>query len=179
MFDTYEEMELHWTTECLIARSACNLCNAEIARNARANHNCMEQLVFNRDEHYEYIGGHEKQIEKAHLGNERLIKVTMGREDEVEKEPMQCMMGHNFEMNKGPRYNTFGVNKETRYCLVCKRGWHFRDVDCHVICSQPKKCDRADLCPECSLCPQGHVLEIRYKRPWIYENVQCNRCYMD
>ena len=62
LFDTYEELELHWATECHIARSACDKCNAEIPRDERTEHDCLKVLVFNRDEHHQYIEGHQKNI---------------------------------------------------------------------------------------------------------------------
>ena len=112
------------------------------------------------------------------MNNERLINVTMGEDDAIEKEPLKCLKGHDFVLNKGPKLNFYGDKRETRYCLICKKGWYYKDVDCHVICKE-RDCDTAELCKECSVCPKGHLMNIRYKRPWKYENVQCNRCYMD
>ena len=88
-FESYEQLEHHWTTECTIARSACNRCDAEIPRNERAKHNCLEALIFNRNEHYEYVQKHEENIKKAHMNDERLVAITLGKGEEIEKEPMR------------------------------------------------------------------------------------------
>ena len=32
----------------------------------------------------------------------------MGKEDDIEKEPLKCLKGHDFVLNKGPKLNFYG-----------------------------------------------------------------------
>ena len=100
---------MHWAKECLLPRFACDKCGAEIAKEERAKHECMERLIFNRDEHFEYIKGHEDKILKAHLGNKRLYEIAVGESDEIEKRPMLCGKGHEFIKRDGPRRDQGGT----------------------------------------------------------------------
>ena len=95
-FATYSELEMHWADDCLLPRFACDKCDAEIAKKERAQHECMERLVFNRDEHFQYTKEHQDNILKAHLGNKRLNAISVGEGDEIEKEPLLCGKGHKF-----------------------------------------------------------------------------------
>ena len=64
--------------------------------------------------------------------------------------------------------------RSVRTCAVCRKEWKQSDtkVKCHVICNNRyDDCQNVDLCTECSLCDEGHLLEVRYQRPWKYENV--------
>ena len=58
-FDTWEEMENHWVTECAICRAACSNCECEVARKDRLTHDCFERCLHNYKEHFEYIEKYE------------------------------------------------------------------------------------------------------------------------
>ena len=130
----------------------------------------MDRLLFNYHEHFEYIDKHEKKIKEILENNTFLLAAT--HEKELEKDVQRCFNGH--PLSRGGKGGAArNVTDFHRSCAVCCRKIATSDnTSCQGGCE-------FDICQECSICPKMHQLEVRYKRPWAYENIQCSRCLKD
>ena len=62
------------------------------------------------------------------MNDERLIAITLGKGEEIEKEPMRCMKGHDYVKKDGARRDqSSSATREQRQCVVCKKTWFNND----------------------------------------------------
>ena len=154
------------------AKVTCSGCESEIERRDAADHDCLAYLKASYADQKECFAKQKR----------RLQALTGIDPDDRAKYPMHCYKKHRIrryeagcQNRRRSKITGQWIETSDRQCVVCDRRWDSKD-SAYNACSEG--CD-FDICDRCGCCNEKHLLEIRVARPWVYENVYCNRCRKD